>query len=332
MGGSADQSVANSALYHAFGLTIASDYPLSYARLESGGRPDLVFHLTRQPPTDQTSRNASLIFSSASEIGYGKSAVQVHRTPEYDLVSFTDVADYYLWPDRIVCHLHDREYEYAVELYLFGVVFAIWMERRGMLTLHGSAVAVGDWAIAILGGKHGGKTTLAAALLLRGGSLLTDDIVVIEPAGDQFLVRPTYPEMRLWPDQAQHFFGMAGACNRLHPKSPKLRVSLDECPEAEFCDTGRPLVGIYLPEDGDTDRTTITAVTGARAVVTLVGNSYAAHIVEAMGLRAGRFDLVSRLAGEVPIRHVVYPRGLDHVPDVARAIIHDEVHRHPTAA
>ena len=73
--------------------------------------------------------------------------------------------------------------------------------RRGLPVLHGSAIMVGDEAVAFIGDKRFGKSTMAATMVQRGHTLVTDDVVVLdrsEPSG--WAVRPGPFGMKLWPD------------------------------------------------------------------------------------------------------------------------------------
>ena len=82
---------------------------------------------------------------------------------------------------------------------VLGPAMALALEAAGLLCLHGSAVAIGDRAIAFLGPKHFGKSTLAAALTANGARLLGDDLLAIS-IGTEIVVRPGVASVRLWPD------------------------------------------------------------------------------------------------------------------------------------
>ncbi len=62
---------------------------------------------------------------------------------------------------------------------LLGRVMALAAHADGRLTLHASAVSVAGRAVAFVGPKHAGKSTLALALVRKGARLLTDDTLVV---------------------------------------------------------------------------------------------------------------------------------------------------------
>jgi hypothetical protein len=89
----------------------------------------------------------------------------------------------------------------AGRLDVLGRVLALALHAAGWLSLHGSAVALGEGAVAFLAPKGNGKSTLAFALMRAGAALMTDDTVVIEP-GRPSIVRPGVQSVRLFRDSA----------------------------------------------------------------------------------------------------------------------------------
>ncbi|HKW11617.1 MAG TPA: hypothetical protein VJO33_14625 [Gemmatimonadaceae bacterium] len=84
---------------------------------------------------------------------------------------------------------------------VLGPAISLALELAGFLCLHGSAVAIGETAVAFVGPKHYGKSTLATALTTAGGRLVGDDLLVVSP-GQPPTVRPGVGSVRLWSDMA----------------------------------------------------------------------------------------------------------------------------------
>ncbi|HKT85559.1 MAG TPA: serine kinase [Novosphingobium sp.] len=63
---------------------------------------------------------------------------------------------------------------------LLGPVFAVLLQARGALVLHGSALRIAGLGIGFLGDKGAGKSTTASALIAAGHRLLTDDVLAID--------------------------------------------------------------------------------------------------------------------------------------------------------
>jgi hypothetical protein len=62
-------------------------------------------------------------------------------------------------------------------------VAAVLSHWHGRESLHGGAIAVGDTAFGVIGGRLGGKSSLLAALAARGIEIVADDVLVIEGGG-----------------------------------------------------------------------------------------------------------------------------------------------------
>ncbi|MBI3799732.1 MAG: hypothetical protein HY268_22515 [Deltaproteobacteria bacterium] len=149
--------------------------------------------------------------------------------------------------------------------------------------LHASAVMTSAGAVAFVALSQGGKSALAAALMVAGHSLLSDDMLPVAADGGRFLAYPGYPQMRMWPEQAQHFVGDYQALELVHPNFTKRRVPIGPAGWGTFCTFPQPLSALYLldrrspAEYGITIK--IAAVSLAQALFTLVGHSFAAPLI-----------------------------------------------------
>ncbi len=83
---------------------------------------------------------------------------------------------------------------------LLGTVFALLLIYRGLAALHASVVAIDGWAVAFVGYKGAGKSTLAAAFHRHGYDLVADDILAVELSAPELLAQPGFIHMKLWPD------------------------------------------------------------------------------------------------------------------------------------
>lgn len=257
----------------------------------------------------------------------GTSSGVVHRLEDCLVVRFR-TADFYLRPDRIVCHLPDTRYRYLVEIQLLGVVLACWLEWRGVPALHASAVSVGGRAAAFLSTAGGGKSSIAMSFMREGHPLLTDDILPVEISGGMYVGHPGYPQVRMWPDQARRFLGGHEDLDLVHPAFSKRRVVVGDEGFGSFCDASVPLACLYLPErraraGSEKNRVEITPVSRREGLMHLIGNSFVAPIVEALGLQPYRMRVLAALLSQTPVRRVVYPDGFDNLPLLQRAVQED---------
>jgi hypothetical protein len=103
--------------------------------------------------------------------------------------------------------------------YLLGPVFGFILRIRGFTALHASAAVINGYAVAFVGGGGAGKSTIVAALARAGHRVLSDDIAVLEEASGTFRIKPSYPQIRLWPDSVSILFGTRDALPKLVPSN-----------------------------------------------------------------------------------------------------------------
>ena len=312
-------------LYRIFGLKMASDYAFTNRLLEGSGSPDIIFTCVDKKPISDNWLDASPTFVIPGSSADSESAISVHRMKDCCIVHFARIVDFYLWPDRIISHLLDPALRYLIEIRLLGEIFSLWLELSGIPALHSSAVVVNGMAVAFLSSNHGGKSALAATLMQRGHPLLTDDILPIVDCKGLFFGRAGYPQMRMWPDEAEYFLGHFSDLEIVHPWYTKRRVPVGQNGFGSFSGEDLPLGMFYIPirkdiEDGEIR---IDPISPRDAVIELVRNSFSPLIVEALGLQKKRMEFFGRLAMSVKMRSLIYPSGFHHLPEVREAIIED---------
>jgi hypothetical protein len=172
-------------LYQAFGLTIRSDVALEELAPAGGDAPpDLIIRKTGLgrplPP-----RGSAPVFDYYDERGV--------------VMIWPGVAGFRLVGDDLV---EVEPYPDAPERFLafpiLGPVMAWMLERKGLLVLHSSAVAIDGKSVCFLGDKMAGKSTTAAAFLRNGAQLVTDDLLAIEMVqGSAPSIRPAFAQLKL---------------------------------------------------------------------------------------------------------------------------------------
>jgi hypothetical protein len=299
-----------------FGLQLETDFPFA-VRLPAGHPPiDLTlttsWHLFPSPAAA-----GRLIYKSPLRGRTGTSLTSLYHSDGLEILRFQDAGEFQLQKKLIEWFAVGARPDLA-ELRLLGPVLSYWLERRGLTTLHASAVTVDGQAVAFLSRHGGGKSGLAAAMVQAGHPLLTDDLLALEETGDSWEVRPSYPEMRMWPDEAAHFVGSPENLPLVQADSEKRRVTIDT-----FLNTPAPLSRIFLasrrPEtEGDIE---IHPLSRSEAMIELVRHSFSPRLMEAAGLQPARLDRLARLVRSVPVHRLVYPSGFDRLPLVVASII-----------
>lgn len=197
--------------YSAFGgvLRSAIEFP-ELAIAHNVARPDWTFIVDRSEPPDHP-------FVLVGERRVRDERYWLWRSPaglrlEYSHAGTFDVSadgTHIIW-----YHRRDAIPE-LVRSIVLGPALALALELAGFLCLHGSAVAVGDSAVAFLGPKHFGKSTLATALTASGARLLGDDLLAVE-VGRPARVRPGVASVRLWAETAASL-SLESMCETLIP-------------------------------------------------------------------------------------------------------------------
>ena len=208
---------------------------------------------------------------------------------------------------------------YAVTSLFHSRVLSIVLNLRGILCLHGAAVAYRHAALAILGDAGAGKSTLAAALLERGCRLLADDKVALHNESDGWCVAPGVPALKLWPDTLCEMQRDPQELDAVLYRNPK-RV----LPVASVAVAPRPLRALYIidasaPADA---QLALEPVRPAAGLFQLLNQRLGASIRTRDQL-AGDMARLRTLAQETPIRLIRRPRTYQSIPSTVDAILAD---------
>ncbi len=249
-------------------------------------------------------------------------------------VRLADGSDYVWWsglfeflvaPDgrRIACRALNGVSRDAFHTYLIGQVLSFALVKQGIEPLHATVVVVNEQAVAFLGDCGYGKSSLAAAFLQAGHPLLTDDLLVLKEEGHRFHAYPGPPRIKLFPEIANSLLGEGIKGTPMNNLTPKLVIPLDD----HWSHRGAaPLKALYvLAPAGPAsrcERVTIRLLSQRRAFLELLKNSFNCIVIEPERLKR-QFLLATRLASEVPIKLLSYPRTLTLLPLVREAILSD---------
>ncbi len=302
---------------------MASDFPFASRLTPGAGAPELTFTCVDKPLQTSRREPEAPLYTSPHRSGDGESILSLYRLEGCELMRFNGVADFHLWSDRIVSVLSDTACRHLIEIRLLGTVLSYWLELRGLPALHAASAVVEGRAVVFLSTNSGGKSSLTAALMQAGHPMLTDDLLPVEASREGFLGRPGYPQMRLWPEEAEHFLGHYEDLEIVHPLYEKRRVPVGPVGFGTFCDEASPICCIYLPERRDQGGIEIAPVSRREGVIELVRHSFAAPLVEAAGLQPRRLDLFAAMVREIPVRRLLYPGGLERLPQVRDALLKD---------
>ena len=293
--------------YSVFGLRVRVNRPVSVFLPTSSGQPDVSLHLegTCPHPFGNLQREAWYECPDTDESGQPLLCAWKLQGGDYYHFRFSEGPEFFcdrtgesvwsFWPDHLSFD--------NLLTFLAGPAFGCLLFVRGVTMLHGSAIAVGDKGIALLGPPGAGKSTTAAAFAMSNFPVLTDDIVALAERQGEFLVQPAYRRVCLWPDSVTALYGSANALPLTHPGVGKTwpgtwrRVSSfnrTRCPWRRFmCWASarrRAHPEPWLP------------LSPRELLVKLLGNTYAGRFPN--DRRAHEFDVLARLVNRVHGRQV----------------------------
>jgi len=309
------------ATYSVYGLKMATEFTVHSHLRAVPGAADLCFECSTEAPVLPEGA-AERLAAGASQ--WVRGYFYLNRFPSVDVVSLPKVCDWYFWPDRIVCHLHIPFLERRMEIFLLGTGLSYFLERSGIPTLHASAVEIDGGAVAFLGSNRGGKSTLAVSLMQEGHPLITDDILPIEQSGGSFHGRTGYPQLRLWPEQAERLLESCEGLEFVCPGVEKYRVPVGKR-FGHFADGPKELRCIYLPErredvGGRAGGVEIDPLAPREALKELHAKSFSPLLAEDASPGGSRLLFWGAMMRRVHIRRLSYPNGIRHLPMIRAAI------------
>ena len=202
---------------------------------------------------------------------------------------------------------------------VLGRVFAVALDQEGVISLHGSAVALGEVAIAFLAPKFHGKSTTAAALVNAGGRMLADDLVPVTPMPDP-MVLPSVRVVQLWKDSADRLAGSAATVS-VDQKAPKRQIAWEG---SEWNATEAvPLAAVYLLAPVQSELAAPVSrqrVTGVEAALALLGQAKVAALL-GVERRSVLLQRLADLAERVPVYRLKIPRDFERIGELTSSLL-----------
>lgn len=285
--------------YRAFGLSVQSDIELpGFLEADMPGPPDVVVRRAPIDPDEIVRRNAS-----GDVIGTAPPGI-LRAVAENGMLLTVD-------PDPEA----DTDFVAAV---VSGELFAALLRQRGLLVLHGSAVARDGRAIGFLGNSGWGKSTLAAALVGRGWRLLTDDLLVVAGlrGGRAQGVAPTvvagHPSMRLASEAADRLAERSQVRHTAHTFTTKVRMDWDSA----FLDETVALDRLFVLDPRLSELAEVVPMPTHVAVLELAQHTRVRRLLTSLAYQTAHLEQCSDLARSVPVAYLRREFGLEHMADL----------------
>lgn len=302
--------------YSIYGVRVKSPWPLPFPELRpSGGQ---VIEICERP---------SPYFSNRLQA----SPKQPDRHLGFQFIPLPDGGIYLEVPDclQFVVEPDGSEITFqalngcpaeVLHAYLLGHVLSFAMLKLGFEPLHSTVVVVNGEAVGFLGDCGYGKSSLAAAFLGAGYRLLTDDLLVVHSRNNNVWAQPGPPRIKLFPEIAEKFLGHARG-TPVNPDTAKLVIPLEPVMVAQH---PLRLSSVYVldPPANIASGIEISEMAPRAAFRELLANTFNDAIVTPDRLKR-QFELCTKLAANVPIRRLSYPRRLSAIDDLRRRVLAD---------
>ena len=213
------------------------------------------------------------------------------------LVSVPTVARYWIEGGRaITVEAAEGASARNQRLFLLGSAFGALLHQRGTLPLHANAVEIGGRAVAFMGHRGAGKSTLAAWFGDRGHRILADDVCALSFGEDGTpIAHGGVPRFRLW---REALAARGRGTERLEPSYDG--ADKFDVPAHEAATGGPlPLAAVYLL--GQAVEARVERLRGAAAVTALVANTYRGEYVPLLGASRQHLEACLAVARAVPL-------------------------------
>lgn len=331
--------------YQAYGLTFVCDFALpeltavDKSQMPLGVVPDVVIQVGQflSPAEVQLATAPGAAFEDVTRF-------EAHQSS----LLFSDVGRFTITGGRhiLVEPLEGRGAS-TWRLPLLGPVLALLLEQRGLFVLHAGAVEMGGVAVAFLGEKGQGKSTLNAAFASAGYPLFSDDVVALTwPESHNSTAFPLalsgFAQIKLVPDAVRAV--LRGAPSDWPAVAPELSEVDKRVFMAPLAAHPRPLRHLFvlasLDEDHKEDEhkadsvsaaedeaVRLRALTPQQALIHLMPHTFAARFGD-LYLKDGRkrthFTQCVRVVRECRVWELARRRDLNLLPStidkVARAV------------
>lgn len=312
-----------------FGLDLESDFSFSFPLPPATGADSV--RVTRGAPvTARERRDETVLHRSSVALPNGEPRLTLSRSSQALYFRLGEDLELALGAEAIEYRTRAPEVAWMVEPVLLTTGLSLFLERRGSVALHASAVALAGGAVAFLAASTGGKSTLVASYVAAGFPLVTDDVLALEDGPLGPVVQPSFPLIKLTAESTR-LFGDRSFPRLVEsfPGTAKNAVVVGRGEIGSFATAALPLRGLYLLDRREEAVAPATVPVPPRdAVVALIRQSFAPRLVASLGLEPSRLDRLARWVATVPVRRLVYPSGLEHLAAVHAAVAADlEGHR-----
>jgi hypothetical protein len=309
--------------YTLYGRSVRSDVPLPVGQTARPERPNASWAFERRsaargrlPPEGPA--------VATLRCQHGSAIAVRHQAPDGVWLRHPTIGACHIAPRarRVEIYARPDADESVLGLLLAGQIAVVLLNELGHPTLHASAVALPEGAIAFLGTHGQGKSTIAASFLQRGAELLTDDVLPLQPADEGVLALPGLPMMKLWRQTLGGLLSIDGELPPVTAGDEKRLLALDG--RYPFRSEPAPLRALFVldrydPLERGRDDVALRRLSARDGLTAMLGHTACAGLLPAAEV-ARLLPRYAQVANRVPIGVLSYPSGFEHRQAIHAAV------------
>lgn len=307
--------------YNVCDLVLSSNIPIVELLPATSHQPDCHFYFYETHDYDFAPHHWIHIWDFPD----GSSWLRIAKTQAGFVLRFPELADFLLSSDaqKVECYSHANIPIDTIKHLLLDQVIPLLLNQRGKFVLHAGAVVLPGGAIAFLGASGFGKSTLTASFSQQGFPMLTDECVLLEEKNGEMLVIPSYPGLRLWPENVAALLSQEIELSEVAHYSSKKRLGWDTG-HLNYSNMRVPLCRLYVLSDPDAEldslEVRIEPLSPHRAYMEIFKHTFHLDITDHQRL-AKEMSELSRLTELGLVYQLTYPRELTLLPQVREKIL-----------
>ncbi|MEH7493790.1 aldolase [Neobacillus niacini] len=278
------EKVANEVIYNAFGFSIRSEITFPELLVDDSYRHSIDIEIRLKDLT-----NLWLELSDLENRFVMNESLVMFKVP--------DTAIFLIEEGRqITVSPLNKHKEDVIRLYLLGSCMGAILMQRGILPLHGSAIAINGKAYAIVGESGAGKSTLATALLYKGYQLLTDDVIGVYFTKENVpMVIPSYPQQKLWQESLDEFGIDSQGYKSVYQRENKFAIPIKD----QFSPIPLQLAGLFELSFTENEEIELKQLKGISRLQTLLIHTYRNILIPNLGLTNWHFTNSIKIINQI---------------------------------
>jgi hypothetical protein len=214
--------------------------------------------------------------------------------------------------------------ENLVRLYILGICMGVILMQRGILPLHGSAIAINGKAYAFVGNSGAGKSTLASCFLNQGYKFLSDDVIAISFSEENIpFVTPSYPNRKLWKESLNLLEMNTKEYQPIYGRETKYSVPVT----SSYYSDPLPLGGVFEIVKKENKEIEFTKIEMLEQLYTLYYHTFQKEIIQDMGIMNWHFSKTNKIIEKnIGVYRIARPAGFNTATELV-SLITSTIHK-----